>query len=360
MSQAAKNEILKRMDLSDDVVFSAVEILVLSTDLFGKLIGKGIFEEIKPSKIVQCDGCEELCIQEVVFSTDSVSGVTRAFIVCDKREEIGRIEVSLDDLKQWQLNMEKFSQWLSQQMHIEDPGYSIISNRLWWLGKKQVDNKQVDFFLFRGLARTDAEQVLRDVEYIRQCKNPLLLVPFKTETNLPYTLKGKIISLDRLLNFSDSGIELDFSQIESILRRMRTDEKRIIKKFPTPSNVSWEDVTIEFLSDREVLISAFNVREKVDYEEMGLDKPSGQGLTKPTNLWELLVNLAKIESNPKLNTQQIYKIINPVKDRKNISRLRTKLKSYFGLEDEPFYSTKEIGYYKPKFKLVWPVHLNCE
>jgi hypothetical protein len=66
----------------------------------GMLIKAGLIAPASPARTLVCDGCEEACVMQV----HTIPGRdARAFIMCDKRDDIGRVPVALDRLQQWQI-----------------------------------------------------------------------------------------------------------------------------------------------------------------------------------------------------------------------------------------------------------------
>ncbi|MGE3907143.1 MAG: hypothetical protein AB7F36_14405 [Reyranellaceae bacterium] len=59
----------------------------------------GILTRAEPAKEVICDGCERRCSMPVEIVRSN--GRTGAFVVCDKRDDINRVNVPLDRLERW-------------------------------------------------------------------------------------------------------------------------------------------------------------------------------------------------------------------------------------------------------------------
>ncbi len=59
---------------------------------------------------IECDGCEENCFMPVNILPISDTQPARAFITCDKRDDIGRVKVDFLRLKQWQLSAMQLAQ----------------------------------------------------------------------------------------------------------------------------------------------------------------------------------------------------------------------------------------------------------
>lgn len=76
-----------------------------------RLIEFGLLASTSSAQILECTGCEHRCFMDVITDT-SKAKQTRAFIVCDapeKQSEMGRIEVSLERLKQWRCSIKRLA-----------------------------------------------------------------------------------------------------------------------------------------------------------------------------------------------------------------------------------------------------------
>jgi hypothetical protein len=136
--------------------------------------------------------------------------------------------------------------------------------------------------------------------------------------------------------------------IAETLEKARNQEINInaTKRFPykLPANVSWGDIIIKFLDGHNIQIVAGKQVYKANYKEMGLDD-SRQ--LKPNLQWALLKALS--ENNGGVSWKE-GNAKNNVKKQKQL--LSTKLKNYFNIESEPFYSYKKQLGYQIKITLV--------
>lgn len=69
-----------------------------------KFVELGLLTSSSSAQILECSGCEYRCFMDVITDTNN-SKQSRAFIVCDvpdMQSEMGRIEIPLEHLKQWQ------------------------------------------------------------------------------------------------------------------------------------------------------------------------------------------------------------------------------------------------------------------
>ncbi|MER2518441.1 MAG: hypothetical protein ABTR92_18950 [Candidatus Accumulibacter phosphatis] len=62
-----------------------------------------LLTKARPARSVICPGCERECVM-LVHTLQDREGTTAAFIVCDKRSDINRVEILADRLSQWQSN----------------------------------------------------------------------------------------------------------------------------------------------------------------------------------------------------------------------------------------------------------------
>jgi len=68
------------------------------------LIANGILQKTCSATTTGCKGCEEYCDMPVQILPKEKRQPARAFIVCDKRDDVGCISVDLSNLKQWQIS----------------------------------------------------------------------------------------------------------------------------------------------------------------------------------------------------------------------------------------------------------------
>lgn len=79
--------------------------------LFEKI---GLLHQAQPMHEIDCDGCEENCpAMPVTIYPLTDSSSARAFITCDKRDDIGRVKVEFERLKQWQLTEMQLAQFVA-------------------------------------------------------------------------------------------------------------------------------------------------------------------------------------------------------------------------------------------------------
>lgn len=104
------NEFLKqladRLRTYDSEIITADETADWPEGKLAEFVSEGILSEIQPSTSVVCDQCEENCPIEPERRTIPKTGKAVGVFVCT-RPDMGRIEVDLNRLRQWQVNKKK-------------------------------------------------------------------------------------------------------------------------------------------------------------------------------------------------------------------------------------------------------------
>lgn len=92
----------------------------------------GLLLAASPARSATCDGCERLCSMavEIIDYGDRKD----AFIFCDKRDDLDRIEVSLKRLRRWQSSGEAVAALLTRMLALRQPEPSSVAERVWPVG----------------------------------------------------------------------------------------------------------------------------------------------------------------------------------------------------------------------------------
>lgn len=98
---------------SDGTVFvAAEEMAAWPKTAVSVLKAEGLLLPASPATSVVCDGCEWSCAMPVEISHHRTGNA--AFVACDKRDDIGRVEVPLGRLERWQSSGEAVAIVLAQ------------------------------------------------------------------------------------------------------------------------------------------------------------------------------------------------------------------------------------------------------
>jgi len=105
-------DVLGHLESNDKpVVIGWDAIQQWSDGVLDKLVEFGLLVSTSSAQILECRGCEYHCFMDVITDTNKAKQ-PRAFIVCDVPEmqnEMGRIEVPLERLKQWQSSFKQLA-----------------------------------------------------------------------------------------------------------------------------------------------------------------------------------------------------------------------------------------------------------
>lgn len=104
MSPKVVNLILKALDANGEAVFSREDTAAWPPGDLEEAVRIGLLERAAPATEVVCPGCEEACLEEVEFVPADKPGNTRAYIVCHRRDDIGRVNIPLATLARWSAN----------------------------------------------------------------------------------------------------------------------------------------------------------------------------------------------------------------------------------------------------------------
>ncbi|HET7100048.1 MAG TPA: hypothetical protein VFJ52_02765 [Terriglobia bacterium] len=86
-----------------------------------------------PAATVVCPGCEQECTMPV-YTLPAGNGRAVSFTVCDKRDDINRVPVSADRLRQWRCGMEAVGAFVAQSLGLRAGNQRKADTGLWELG----------------------------------------------------------------------------------------------------------------------------------------------------------------------------------------------------------------------------------
>lgn len=105
--QKELDQILIAAETFDEAVFSLADMVHWQDDALDHFVEKKILQRTKPASEAECDGCEEKCVEKVVFIDGKKPSDTRAYIVCRMRDDMRPIAVDMERLKRWKANKDK-------------------------------------------------------------------------------------------------------------------------------------------------------------------------------------------------------------------------------------------------------------
>jgi hypothetical protein len=138
-------------------------------------------------------------------------------------------------------------------------------------------------------------------------------------------------------------------EMNSLLNRGIANRRLL--SLPIPPSTTWADVSIRFLSDFRIQITALKWSEPLNFAEAGFEDARNE---VPNLAWKVLRDLA-------IKSGELQRPTGPGAERKRLVRLeksveaiRKRFKQLFGIDDDPFFPYREVKCYRTKFKISFP------
>lgn len=134
--QAALIELLTRVGAAHGaaVFISDYELNQWPTESVAAMKAQGLLAKTAPPSRVVCPGCERDCVMSVNTVWGKSDGKTSSFVVCDKRNDTGRVPISADRLIQWQCNAEAARKFIAKSLAIRESGTHVPAEARWEIG----------------------------------------------------------------------------------------------------------------------------------------------------------------------------------------------------------------------------------
>jgi hypothetical protein len=158
-------------------LFSERELAEWPAAALARLKAEGLLVKGPPADTLTCPGCEEDCLMPVEIVT-TTSGTLRAFVVCDKRDDVARVAIARDLLEQWTSSPERVADVLARLLNIRRSGSDSTARR-WDVG------------LLKGTKQNGAHVVLG------------------IENELRLTIAGHSLPVADVLELGDKGLSIE-------------------------------------------------------------------------------------------------------------------------------------------------------
>ena len=137
-------------------------------------------------------------------------------------------------------------------------------------------------------------------------------------------------------------------------REKKTQELKVTAKFPSPPGLTWEKVTITFVSNDSARVSACGTCKTYTFSDLGFsDRRKGD---RPNTRWSILKKLAehggRLEWNTNLTREEKNRLQTAIKD------IRKRLQALTGLTDDPFHRYREKKAYETRFTILGSSNLD--
>ena len=170
--------------------------------------------------------------------------------------------------------------------------------------------------------------------------------------------KESVIRHEHIHRFENGDNEMPFKMEITKMPdlNIRTSDENVVTKnkkkisLPKFSATDWNKVTIRFIDEQNVYITADTKTATADYETLGFRDDKSD---KPNKAWKFFFALAQ-------NHGETMAIPSPVPDtiKQKKRQLSDRLKTLFKNDTDPFYDFTETNTYRMKVKLIPPTEQN--
>lgn len=322
--QAALIELLGRVSASQGnaVLVNDEELTQWPMAAVSALKTQGLLAKTKPASSAICPGCERDCVMPVHVFPAKDSLPARAFISCDKRNDISRVPVSFEKLNQWQCTIDFLCRFIATSLGLRRSNKQPASNDLWNIGIVTDDKRSQMLCL--------------------QTNGELILVVGNNE-----------IPLTELIKYHDDSYSLENALIRQLMDAETTINiahtgalENQCAAFLAMKNLTADEVSVTFVGDKTELGIGVN----------NLLEISARGDTRLVALAAIdLIDLHRRSLNGQgvilLGMAQRMILPSTGSNRKKISRLREVFRSHLGITDDPFDSYRKGVGWEPRFKI---------
>jgi len=126
LAAEALKELLSALEVGHgDATIGFDDIRYWSEEARTLLISCKLIKTAPAARVLECRGCEEHCLSEVVIGS-ARAGVSKPYIICgvpEKQAEMGRISVGKERLQRWQCSLESLAEVLRLALGLESDNH---------------------------------------------------------------------------------------------------------------------------------------------------------------------------------------------------------------------------------------------
>ena len=163
-------ELLARVGASRDAaaLVSEEELSEWPTEAVREFKSKKLLVKASPATSVVCSGCEQECVMPVHTLIHETRGPA-SFIVCDKRDDINRVAVPGERLRQWRCGIDAVCGFIAQSLGLRPDNRRASGAGLWEIGIAAGDKRHQMLCLKAdgGLSLIVGNNALSLAEFIR-------------------------------------------------------------------------------------------------------------------------------------------------------------------------------------------------
>lgn len=102
----------------DPVLISRSQTVAWPSLFFDALLDASLLRPAGSAQVIVCPGCDHACSMSVHFESHLATGNSRAFVVCDRRDDMGLVGLDDRDLHQWQISRRQLADFLAKELSL--------------------------------------------------------------------------------------------------------------------------------------------------------------------------------------------------------------------------------------------------
>ena len=203
----------RRADVKDHAIEQA-ELLALGEANLQTIRSLSLIRQIGDARSILCDDCGRSHLADVVPDH------RRRGHFYYRCPEIGRITVSPERLRRWEVAFDRVGFAIGTALSLEGDLLEIALGRIWLLGRRHHGKTTAEVFLLRGAWWPDANEALDSCVRLRQSPDPLVFVPWRFPNRLAWSgARGSIHSLSETAYIKDGTFTIRTDTIDDLRRR---------------------------------------------------------------------------------------------------------------------------------------------
>lgn len=216
--------VLQSADVASSTLFGIEDVKHWPREDLAALRSSGVLKQGDYATSIICPGCEQRCLAQVEFLDAGDGEPPRAYVVCEERDDIGRVTIPLEWLEQWRVDLGTLAEIVAEELGANGNVEERVLGRLWWLGKVVAREGSGDMFLARGVGRSDAPEVFGQRTAFRGSTVSVVLTVAEAPAEEVFNERTQVLPLCRILNLDNDGLRLDTQAItETICDYWRTE-----------------------------------------------------------------------------------------------------------------------------------------
>lgn len=217
------------------------------------LLDAGLLQETQPSRIVECDGCEDGHVEEVQQVNYS-DGKRRFFISCP---ECACVEVDPKRLRQWIPDYSKVAELLHKGLNCKGSIQAMVPQTLWNVGRAALAGQSRPVWL----ARVIGDEIKQKLPTGKQ---PILFTIFPQHSEVDCFEPDRTFQVSQLITIEEGQIYFDSDavqkQLESILQQSFPQKKAKRRETrATTIDALKKEIRAEILSRKSALSQDWDV-----------------------------------------------------------------------------------------------------